>query len=780
MKKIYYFLILLLLIVTSEANGQVVGDFDMHSMKWRWGSNTESYLANIGFTNGAEILSHSYIYGSGDPDKVNLTLVRGWLDDRFPSATSSGYLLLNWETGPFETMRKSDVGTTAFKVAEAEILKLINGVKSFRPNLKIGMYRMPFRFWTQSQNTYYNGEGKFNNIFAKVDYIGPSLYILKADEEVGHARNLQYIKENLNVALAYGKKFNKPVIPFIWHRVHPFAERYAFEIIQKEVLAKYIKYIYAYSYNSYKVAGVVWWDGIGGQYNNLSGINNCLNGTVYNESTYDAMIVNYAKHIKTVLSGTTTSTPPPVSSQQQLASFTLINADTDQPILTIGNGATLNLASLPTRNLNIRANTSPSTVGSVKIVLSGTQSRTQTQSSAPYALFSESDGNYAAWTPALGTYNLEATPYTSSGATGTAGTKLAITFTVTNQTTSNPAPTANAGSDKTITIPTASVQLNGSGTDSNGSIAGYSWTQVSGPGTAVFSSKTVAAPTVSSLVAGTYVFGLTVKDNAGASSTSDRVTVQVNSSTSNGQQVVSFTLINADTDQEIKTIAPNATLNLANLPTRNLNIRVNTYPEKVGSVVSIVSGARSTKSTQGGRPYSVFGDDGGNYLSWVPALGSYTLKSTPYTSSGGTGTAGTSLTINFTVVNQTTMLATSTLSTEMFASEESELSADPDDNNEAATTQETVIQESDFAETMAVYPNPATNKLQIEASELSNSSVTIRMFNQTGMAVLIKTIDTNNNGLDYVLDISELISGRYILEVSSKNATPVRTHIMVE
>ncbi|TCJ12683.1 hypothetical protein EPD60_15605, partial [Flaviaesturariibacter flavus] len=91
----------------------------------------------------------------------------------------------------------------------------------------------------------------------------------------------------------------------------------------------------------------------------------------------------------------------------------------------------------------------------------------------------------------------------------------------------NQPPVANAGPDVTITLPTSSATLNGSGTDAGGSIAGYSWSQVSGPNTATFSSKTVSNPTVSGLVAGTYVFALVVTDNQGATSAADQVAVAV-------------------------------------------------------------------------------------------------------------------------------------------------------------------------------------------------------------------------------------------------------------
>ena len=124
------------------------------------------------------------------------------------------------------------------------------------------------------------------------------------------------------------------------------------------------------------------------------------------------------------------NTPAP---GQQLISFTLINASNEQELLTLAAGQTLNLASLPSQSLNIRANTSPGIVGSVKFSLGGTQTRNITESSAPYALYGDNNGNYYTWTPAVGSYTLTATPYTGSGGSGTAGTPLSLSFQVVNQ-----------------------------------------------------------------------------------------------------------------------------------------------------------------------------------------------------------------------------------------------------------------------------------------------------------------------------------------------------------
>jgi predicted esterase len=88
-------------------------------------------------------------------------------------------------------------------------------------------------------------------------------------------------------------------------------------------------------------------------------------------------------------------------------------------------------------------------------------------------------------------------------------------------------PVANAGTDQAISLPTSSVTLNGSGsTDSDGTITSYSWTQVSGPSAAAITAASSATTTATGLIAGTYVFQLTVTDNSGGTS-SAKVTVAV-------------------------------------------------------------------------------------------------------------------------------------------------------------------------------------------------------------------------------------------------------------
>lgn len=250
-----------------------------------------------------------------------------------------------------------------------------------------------------------------------------------------------------------------------------------------------------------------------------------------------------------------TGGPPPPPSGTAVSSFTLVNADSDLDIGPLTNGQTVNLQTLPTRNLNVRANTTPSFVGSVRFTFSGTPGQA-TESTAPYALAGDTSGNYNAWTPSLGSHTLTGTPYSGAAATGTAGTSLTVSFTVIDQ-----------------------------------------------------------APPPS------------------------------------GPAVTSFTLINADTDQPlVDPFNDGAAINLGALTTRNLNIRANVNAAPVGSVRFAFDG-NSNYRTENSAPYALAGDTAGDYNPWTPSVGAHSLGATPWSGSGATGAAGAPLMITFTVTD---------------------------------------------------------------------------------------------------------------------------------
>ena len=119
-----------------------------------------------------------------------------------------------------------------------------------------------------------------------------------------------------------------------------------------------------------------------------------------------------------------------------------------------------------------------------------------------------------------GIYKFELMVTDNSGAVGK-DTMQVIVF------APNTAPTANAGLDQSITLPTNNATLSGSGNDPDGTITAYSWTKISGPGTGTITSPSLPGTTIAGLTAGIYLFELKVTDNNGATG-KDTVQVTVN------------------------------------------------------------------------------------------------------------------------------------------------------------------------------------------------------------------------------------------------------------
>ena len=105
---------------------------------------------------------------------------------------------------------------------------------------------------------------------------------------------------------------------------------------------------------------------------------------------YLSLLISLFAWANPLLAGTGTTAAAAAAS---ITGFTLVNADTDQDLFALTPGIVLDLATLPTRNVNIRADVDLPLPGSVVFVLTGPQSRNETQDFEPYALFSDFQGD---------------------------------------------------------------------------------------------------------------------------------------------------------------------------------------------------------------------------------------------------------------------------------------------------------------------------------------------------------------------------------------------------
>jgi Malectin domain/Putative Ig domain/Secretion system C-terminal sorting domain len=116
-----------------------------------------------------------------------------------------------------------------------------------------------------------------------------------------------------------------------------------------------------------------------------------------------------------------------------------------------------------------------------------------------------------------------------------------------------------------------------------------------------------------------------------------------------GLQVTSLTLINSSIDVDFVTLFDGMVININDLP-QSINIRADVN-QPAGSVKFGWQGNPNYR-VEGVAPYSLGGDNGGNYNDMQIGLGSYTTTATPYTNGGASGTPGIPLNITFYVVEE--------------------------------------------------------------------------------------------------------------------------------
>jgi PKD repeat protein len=113
-------------------------------------------------------------------------------------------------------------------------------------------------------------------------------------------------------------------------------------------------------------------------------------------------------------------------------SFSLINALSGKVIPgfeSIKNNATIDLAALPTRKLNLRANAPVGkTAASVAFMLDG--KRVRLENAAPFAFAGDVNGKYTSWTPKVGLNRIAANAFAGRGGTGAAGKTVALSLNV--------------------------------------------------------------------------------------------------------------------------------------------------------------------------------------------------------------------------------------------------------------------------------------------------------------------------------------------------------------
>lgn len=219
----------------------------------------------------------------------------------------------------------------------------------------------------------------------------------------------------------------------------------------------------------------------------------------------------------------------------------------------------------------------------------------------------------------IGTYVYDFSVTDNRGGIG----KTRFTFNVAAAgTTTNVAPVASITGTSSLKLPTNSTILDGSGSsDNDGSISTYAWKYVSGPTGYTLTNAATSKLTVSNLVAGSYVFQLTVTDNKGATGTAQYA---VSVASANTAPVASITGTKAIT-----------------LPTNSTTLDGSGSTDSDGSIKSYV-----WSYVSGPSGYSLSGATTSKLTASNLTAGSYTFKLTVTDNSNATASANAVVTVS--------------------------------------------------------------------------------------------------------------------------------------
>jgi methionine-rich copper-binding protein CopC len=298
-----------------------------------------------------------------------------------------------------------------------------------------------------------------------------------------------------------------------------------------------------------------------------------------------------------------------------------------------------------------------------------------------------------------GTYTFKLIVTDNNGATASATVNITV---LAAAPLPNVPPTASAGADQTITLPVNAVTLNGSGVDTDGTIASYAWTKTAGPASFTIVNANAAQTSVTGLVQGTYTFKLIVTDNNGATaSASVNITVLAAAPLPNVPPTAS-----AGADQTITLPVNAVTLNGSGADTD-------------GTIVSY-----AWTKTAGPASFTIVNGNAAQTSVTGLTEGTYTFQLKVTDNSGASATALVNVTVN---------------------------KAAPVATNSPSVT--------------IAYPNPAYDEIRLNISEPTEKNLTsIRIFDSNGQLVYNEEFLRTAHRITRIINIARLKPGSYFIE----------------
>ena len=327
---------------------------------------------------------------------------------------------------------------------------------------------------------------------------------------------------------------------------------------------------------------------------------------------------------------------------------------------------------------------------------------------------------------------------------------------------------ASAGGNQTITLPVSSVTLSGTATPATGTtIKSYAWTKVSG-GAATISNAAVASTTVTGLVAGVYVFKLTVTSSAGTT-ISPTVQITVNAAVqapSTGKAVPGT--IQAESYDAMSGISTQATADAGG----GLNAGWIDKGDWMDYKVTAAAAGTYTVNVRYATPYSNVGIQIRNSAGTVLAM--IAPKST-----GGFQIWGTvSASVKLPVGDQTLRVYSISDNWNFNWIQLSSSTTAAEANNNAVSGKtmslDTNTAASSQAASILVYPNPVQRQFTLSCSNGYTGKMVVQVVDVTGTVRRVYNYTKEQSVMQVSIELGDLAAGTYFLRTQIGNYTDVK------
>lgn len=207
------------------------------------------------------------IYFSGrdiDPEQtgtLNKAALKVSVDRLVPDTAFAGILVLDWEDSLYNRLKfGGNIDDKGFDAAVDEFIRVLRYAKTLRPRAQWAYWDIPMSiFWVDVDTLWRRRIDRISPLLKEVDILMPHLYDYFPTGVRSGREDTAYIVQILTKTLEMAVKFQKPVLPFIWHRYSDAIPETGLKKMDEKEFLQQLRLMRSVTYKRKKINGVIWW-----------------------------------------------------------------------------------------------------------------------------------------------------------------------------------------------------------------------------------------------------------------------------------------------------------------------------------------------------------------------------------------------------------------------------------------------------------------------------------------------------------------------------------------